>query len=260
MATDKRTEHFLTALKAGVRADGRGLTEYRPFTVERSVSSTAHGSTRVTSGDQIVIAGVKFELGTPYPDTPQDGSLMVSAELLPLANREFEPGPPSIDSIELARVTDRTIRESKAMDLSTLCIEEGKAAWTVAVDIAPINANGSLFDISALASLIAIRDARKPTITNGVPDYENLSENRLELARLPITVTVYRCGEYFLIDPTQDEMRYCDARLSIATLDEKTICALQKGLDGALSVDEVEQMVTIALEKGTELRALVTEA
>ncbi len=260
MNQDKQREHALAAIAAGIRSDGRGLLEYREFTVERGVSSTAHGSSRVQSGDQIVIAGVKFELGTPYPDTPLDGSLMVSAELLPLSNRVFEAGPPSIDSIELARVTDRTIRESKALDLSSLCIEPSKSSWTVAVDIAPINANGSLFDISALAALVAIRDARKPFVEGRVPDYERLTDERLELVRLPITVTVYKVGAYFIVDPTQDEERYCDARLSIATLDSETVCALQKGLAGSLTIADIETMVDIALRKGVELRALVTAA
>jgi exosome complex RNA-binding protein Rrp42 (RNase PH superfamily) len=146
------------------------------------------------------------------------------------------------------------------MDLTTLCVEPGKAAWTVAVDIAPISANGSLFDISALAALIGIRDARKPVITNGVPQYEELTEERLELARLPITVTVYKMGSQFLVDPTQEEERYCDARLSIATLDEKTICALQKGNSGPLTISDIDAMVTIALTKGAELRKLVLAA
>jgi exosome complex component RRP42 len=257
---DRMKQHLITQLAAGVRRDGRTLTSYRPFRIERGISSTAHGSARVTSGDQVVIAGVKLELGTPYPDTPQDGSLMVGAELLPLANPKYEAGPPGIDSIELARVIDRTIRESKAMDLTTLCIEEGKSAWTVAADVVPINANGSLFDVGAVAALIAIRDARKPKIIAGVPQYEDLSDEHLSLSKVPVLVTIYKIGKYFVVDPTADEEACADARLSIATLDEKTICALQKGLAGSLTIDEVDAMVQIALEKGQELRALVVNA
>ena len=257
---DRMKQHLIASLAAGVRRDGRALTEYRPFTIERGISSTAHGSARVTSGDQIVIAGVKLELGTPYPDTPTDGSLMVGAELLPMSNPKYEAGPPSIDSIELARVVDRTIRESKAIDLTTLCITPGKAAWTVAADIVPINANGSLFDIGAVSALIAMRDARKPKMVEGVPQYEDLSDERLELSKVPVLVTVYRIGNHFLVDPTQEEEQYADARLSIATLDAHTVCALQKGLAGPLSIEDVDAMVAIALEKGQELRALVVNA
>jgi exosome complex component RRP42 len=136
----------------------------------------------------------------------------------------------------------------------------GKSAWTVAADIVPVNANGSLFDIGAVAALIAIRDARKPTMVDGVPQYEDLSDERLELSRVPVLVTVYRIGNNFVVDPTQDEEACADARLSIATLDAHTVCALQKGLPGTLTVEDVERMVAIALEKGQELRALVLGA
>ena len=67
-------------------------------------------------------------------------------------------------------------------------------------------------------------------------------------------------GSYLLVDPTQEEERYCDARLSIATLDAQTVCALQKGGAGALTIPEIDEMVQIALRLGIELRSLVSQA
>ena len=72
-----------------------------------------------------------MELGVPYSDTPDEGSLMVGAEFLPMASSDFEMGPPGVDAIELARVVDRSIRESEAIDMKKLCIETGKKMWIV---------------------------------------------------------------------------------------------------------------------------------
>src|SRR3989339_1078431 len=113
-------------------------------------------------GEQEKRVGNKRKVGEPYPDTPNEGTIIVGAELLPLSNPEFELGPPGIQAIELARVVDRGIRESKAIDFKKLCIEPGKKIWMVIIDICPINDAGNLFDAASLAALAALKDTRYP--------------------------------------------------------------------------------------------------
>jgi hypothetical protein len=85
--------HIISLLNAGIRLDGRTLTEYRkPIEVEQGVVKTAEGSARVKIGETDVMVGVKLEVGKPYPDTPDEGTIIVGAELLPLSNPEFELG------------------------------------------------------------------------------------------------------------------------------------------------------------------------
>ena len=124
-------EHIIKLFDSDKRLDGRKLTDYRqPLKVDVDVTPTAEGSARVTLGKTELIVGVKVEVMEPYPDVPDAGSIMVGAELLPLSSPEFEPGPPGIEAIELARVVDRGIRESKVIDFKKLCIKEGrKYSW-----------------------------------------------------------------------------------------------------------------------------------
>ena len=106
------------------RLDGRKLDEYRqPITIETNISWTAEGSAKVQIGKTVVLAGVKMSLDKPYNDTPEEGGIMVNAELLPLSSPEYEPGPPGIKAVELARVIDRGIREAKAIDMKQLCVK-----------------------------------------------------------------------------------------------------------------------------------------
>lgn len=261
MINEKLKQHAEAAIEAGIRRDGRRLDEYRQVSIETGLSSTAHGSAKVTVGDTIIFAGVKMEVGTPYADTPDEGSLMVSAELLPLSNPNFEQGPPGGESIELARVVDRTIREAKTIDLKKLSIKSGEKMWICATDIAPINANGNLIDISCLAALAAIRNARMPELgENNVPNYEKLTKQELPLQHVPILVTVFKMGKILLIDPTEEEQQYCDARLSIATLEDGRICALQKGGSATLTTDEIDKMVDMARTISVQLREKVMQA
>ena len=146
-------QHITEALKQGLRFDRRKTNEFRKVTVEYGISKSAEGSARVKIGDTEVIVGVKLEVGEPYPDMPEEGTIIVGAELIPLSNPEFELGPPGIQAIELARVVDRGIRESKALDFKKLCIKKGEKVWLVLIDIIPINDTGNLLDAAALAAL-----------------------------------------------------------------------------------------------------------
>ena len=114
--------HVVELLGKEKRIDGRNLLDFRNISVEKGITSTAEGSARVKIGNTDVLVGVKLGVETPYPDTPEDGNLMVNAELLPLSSNEFEAGPPGIKAIELARVVDRGIREAKTIDTGKLCI------------------------------------------------------------------------------------------------------------------------------------------
>jgi len=180
-------EHVLTYLEKGLRMDGRKKDAARKVTVEYGTSKSAEGSATVTMGKTKVIAGVKMAMSKPYPDRPDEGGLMVNAELLPLSSPKYEPGPPSIKSIELARVVDRGIRESKAIDSKKLCIEKGEKAWFVSVDVCSLNDDGNLLEACSLAAIAAIKDAKFPEYDakTGVVNFKKLTKKGLPVNKEP---------------------------------------------------------------------------
>ncbi|MBW2968577.1 exosome complex protein Rrp42 [Candidatus Woesearchaeota archaeon] len=254
MTKDKK-EHILKALKKGVRYDGRKLLEYREVKVEPGFVHGAEGSAKVTIGDTEIIAGVKMALETPYPDTPDKGNLMVNAELRPMSNPEFESGPPGEQAIELSRVVDRGIRESKAIDQEKLCLEKGEKVWSVMIDLVPLNASGNLFDAGSLAAITALKNAVFPKLTEeGIINYDEKTKEKLPLQKEPIEVTVLKIGEFFIVDPLPEEEEQLDARLTVAITADNKICAVQKGGSEPLSITEIDTMVGIAQDKSKELR------
>lgn len=243
--------------KKNAREDGRKFDEFRkPVTVEYGVSAkSAEGSARVTIGDTVVVAGVKMELAAPYPDTPDQGSIMVNAELLPLSSPEYESGPPGISAIELSRVVDRGIRESKALDFKKLCVRQGEKMWIVLIDIYPMNAAGNLFDAAALAAVAAMKDAKFPKIgENDTIDYKQPTDEHLPFEFMPVSCTVLKVGDKLLVDPLRDEELAADARLTVAFTEEGKICAMQKGGEKQLTHDEVLAMIDLASVNAAELR------
>ena len=247
--------HIISLLNADTRLDGRKLTEYRkPIEVEQGIIKTAEGSARVKIGETEVMVGVKLEVGEPYPDTPEEGTIIVGAELLPMSNPEFELGPPGIQAIELARVVDRGIRESKALEFKKLCITPGEKIWMVIIDICPLNDAGNLFDASSLAALAALKNTKFPAFDGEKIDYKQKTDKKLQLEKMPIAVTVIKIGGKFIVDPDIEEEKVIDARLTVSSIEDGKLCALQKGGDFPLSTEDIDKMLEIGIEKGKELR------
>ena len=255
--SNEAREHIIKLFESDTRLDWRKLTEYREVKVETDVTPNAEGSARVTIGKTDVMVGIKVEVMEPYPDTPNEGSIMVGAELLPLSSPNFEQGPPSIQAVELARVVDRGIRESKCLDFKKLCIKEGEKIWMIIVDIVTINDAGNLFDASALGAIAALKSMKFPEYKDDKLDYKKKTNKGLDLKDTPLSVTVMKIGDKFIVDPDSDEEKATDARLSVASLSDGTLCALQKGGDYPLTAEDVSKMIDLGVEKGKELRKLV---
>ena len=247
-------------LSKGKRIDGRGLTDYREIKIETGIIERAEGSARVRLGKTEVLVGTKIEVGEPFPDVPNEGVLTVNAELVPLASPTFEPGPPNENAIELARVVDRGIRESKAIGLEDLCIIPGKKVFIVFVDIYVLNHDGNLIDASALAALAALTNTKMSNyeVKNGEieikPGYK-----RLPIKNYPIAVTFAKINDKLIVDPWLEEENVMDARLTITFEKEGKICALQKGGSGHFTPKQILEAVKIASEKSEELRELVVK-
>jgi len=244
-------------IQKGMRIDERGALDFRKIELKTNVINKAEGSAHVRMGNTQVLVGVKMAIGTPFPDTPGEGVLMVGAEFTPMSSPDFESGPPSPDSVELARVCDRGIRESHMIEMDKLKINDEKV-WMVNVDIHIISHDGNLLDAASLASVAALKTAKIPKV-----DMEKVQiilgerEGKLPIVHTPINVTVCKVGNKVILDPTKVEEGVVDSRLSIAVREDDMICALQKQGTKGILIDEIEGMLELATEKSRELRKLV---
>jgi len=237
------------------RLDGRELTEYREIKLEQGIIERAEGSARVRIGKTEVVVGTKVELGEPFTDTPNEGVLTVNAELVPFASPNYEAGPPDENSIELARIVDRGIRESKMIDTEKLCIDPGKKVFVVFVDVYVLNQAGNLIDASALAAVAALLNTKMPNyeFEDGEVKLKSGS-SQLPIKQHPVTVTCAKIGDKLIIDPQLDEEQVMDARLSMAIDDDDEICAIQKGGSGYFTPEQVVEFAKLAVKKAKEMR------
>ncbi len=247
---------FITnLLKEGKREDGRGFDDIRDIEIEVDFVPRANGSAFVKLGNTKVIAGVKTQVEVPYGDTPNRGNFMTSAEMCIMASPYFEAGPPRIEAIEVARVTDRSLRESGIINMEDLCIEAGEAVWGVFVDLEILDYDGNLFDACSIAALAAVMGATLPATCpkTGREVYKEDQPLPLRKENATFSTTFVKIGEHVLVDPSLYEELICDTRVTIGVDPEGSVRAMQKGGFGSWTVDEVKQLRAKATELGSKV-------
>lgn len=264
MAYKITKKNILAALNKKERLDGRGLFDHRDIHIKFNVSNKAEGSVSVKIGKTEVVAGIKMDVSEPYTDHEKEGTMVTTMELLPLSSPNFEYGAPSIESVEISRIIDRGIRESGFIDFEKLCIEEGKKVWSIFIDLATINDDGSLIDAGALAATLALLTAVKPKYDEKLESvvYGDFTDEKLplNLDKMPLTATFFKLGEEIFVDPTREEEEAVDGRITfeISKHDKQEwINAMQKGGEATFTISDIQKMSEEAVKIFKKLNALI---
>jgi exosome complex component RRP42 len=172
----------------------------------------------------------------------------------------FEPGPPREEAIELARVVDRGIRESKVIKTEELCLIKGRKVLIVFIDVYVLNHDGNLIDASAIAALAALMNTK-------IANYEVTEEevqvkpgyNQLPIQNYPIAITFAKINGKLAVDPGLKEEQAMDTRLTITIEKEGKICAIQKAGAGILTEEQIAEAAKLAKTKAAEIRKSVVK-
>lgn len=244
-----KKESIVNLYEKGIRQDGRKLADYRPLSIVLDYAKKANGSALVKLGNTMVLAGTKIEIGKPYEDMPNQGVLIVNVELLPLAYETFEPGPPDENAIELARVVDRSLRDSRAIDLSKLVIEPGKNVWTVWLDVYVLDYGGNVIDACTLASVAALYNSKLYKVErseDGIKINKDEIIGKLPMNYPVVTISVAKIDKYLIVDPDLEEESIMDAKISFSYTPDFKIVGIQKSGKGSLSLQDVTQAESLA--------------
>jgi len=248
-------ERIKEYLNEGKRFDGRKPEEFRELTIETGVSKNAEGSARIKLGNTEVIVGIKMDVSEPYADSKDSGNLMVTAEFLTMSSPRLDLGPQPFESLELARVIDRGIRESHYIDLKKLCIEEGKKVWTVMIDIYTINDDGNLMDAAGIGAIAALKNARIPEYNaeTGKTKFGEWTDKKISLLKeTPISLTVHKIGNNLVIDPTKEEEDISETRVTVCSSNGE-VYSMQKGNSKELTIEEFNKVLDLVEKTESEL-------
>ena len=166
-----------------------------------------------------------------------------------MSSPRFESGPPRFPAIELGRLIDRAIRESKFIDFEKLCIKKREKVWAVFIDIYSINDDGNLIDAAGIGALVALKTARLPKYDekNEKVLYEESTNKKIPLSKeIPIIVTIHKIGNNIIVDPTLEEEDISEVRITIGGAIDGTIFSIQKGNPKKISIEDIYKTLDLA--------------
>ncbi len=259
-----KIEQTKNLLRNNRREYNRGFLDYRDIEIETGSIEKAFGSATVKLGDTVVVAGVNFEIGTPFPDSPDKAILLVEGEILPTASFEAEAGPPDENEIEISRVVDRGLRESGMIDFERYVIISGESVLKIFVDFNIINDDGNIIDAANLAAVSALATAEVPSIKylkENLEEVNNINikevpREKFVIKEIPIATTIGIFDNKIFVDPTASEEEVSDTLITFTHLSTGEICSIQL-LKGGLTFDEVFKTLEIAYDKSMEIRDLL---
>ncbi|XP_073106094.1 exosome complex component RRP45A isoform X1 [Elaeis guineensis] len=256
-----------TALLSDLRIDGRRPFDYRKLTIK---FGRHDGSSEVQLGETHVMGYVTSQLVQPYRDRPNEGTLAIFTEFSPMADPSFEAGRPGESAIELGRVIDRGLRESRAVDMESLCVVAGKSVWAIRVDLHILDNGGNLIDAANIAALAALLTFRRPECTLGgengqeviVHDPEVREPLPLIVHHLPVAVTfaIFGEGNIMVIDPTYKEEAVMGGRMTATLNSNGDVCAVQKAGGEGIMSSVIMQCLRIASVKAADITSKIKNA
>jgi len=245
----------------GKRADGRSsLAAIRPVSISVGNIGTADGSSIVKQGETSVVCGVKLELATPKPESPEEGFVVPNMELGPLCHPQFKPGPPSEMAQTVSQFVYQALKNSAFLDPKDLCVEKAKLVWAVYVDLVCLNFGGNVLDVALKAAVAALRNTTMPKVqvvrssggrkADNDDDEEDDGQEEKEIEvdligprkclplsqRPPLSCTIAVFDQdKLLVDPTEDEEKLSSGTITVA------VQLPSEGVDAGNEADSVAE-------------------
>ncbi|EFJ39971.1 hypothetical protein VOLCADRAFT_108396 [Volvox carteri f. nagariensis] len=261
--SNNERDFILKALSEECRLDGRRPYDLRKpkfqFSLDDRSATVALGSTRVLS---VVTASLEV----PFPDRPSEGPLRFNVEFSPMASPAFEPGRPGRqgeawdptqglglglgrrrrfsellrrrpscrgceDAIQIARLIERGLRQSGAVDQEALCVVAGRKP--------EVEVGGE----SGTDILVHPPEVREP-----LP---------LTIHHLPVAVTfgLFQGGDLLVVDPSWREEAAASGSCTVVMNPGREVCCVHKADGIGLTPDQFMRCVRLAGDKAEQLVA-----
>ena len=105
--------------------------------------------------------------------------------------------------------------------------------------------------------MAALQSAVFPKLEEDKILYGEFTKTKLPLNLVPITCTVAKLGDKILVDTILEEEENIETRVSVSASEKGDIHAMQKGGKGSLSIEEIDEMIGLAVKKISELRKVL---
>jgi len=250
-------DFVIKALSESLRLDERGVYDYRDVRVKFLMT---RGGCIVSLGETQVCAQASADIVKPKDSRPNEGLLKINLELSPMAAQHFEANKQSDQSVELNRLLERNIKQSRCLDVESLCIRAGEKVWQIRVDLNVLNHDGNILDCANMALIASLAHFKLPEVSvTGdeikIYSFEERDPISLTILHMPLTVTFgfFDQGKYLLIDPTELEEKCMDGKLVIGMNKHRELSTMQLSGNILLLKDQINRCVNIATSRVVKL-------
>lgn len=253
----------------------------------RQRGGVSDGMCELSLGQTRAIACVTGDIVKPHSHRPTEGFLSFHCTISPMAAPNIEPGRPSDRAVEIGRIIERSVRDSRAIDTEALCIISGERVWSIRCDVTIIDDNGNVSDCAMLAALIALIEYRRPDVTvigNSVTVHNIDDRQPVPLSLhhwpIPLTFAFYANNdadttahasssdsqsgsggdtELMVVDPSLIEEQVSDSLMTVTVNQHSQICSIHKRGGVPINQSLLLQCLSIAQSKSQALIAFVQE-
>jgi exosome complex component RRP45 len=71
----------------------------------------------------------------------------------------------SDQSVEMNRLLERNIKQSRCLDVESLCIRAGEKVWQIRVDLNVLNHDGNILDCANMALIASLAHFKLPEVS-----------------------------------------------------------------------------------------------
>jgi len=254
------------ALTAGRRLDNRKFLEVRDISINFGQD---YGCCTAVVGLTRVLAQVSCEVVEPRPSRPNEGKLQINVHLSPMAAPHYEQGRGNELVDQLQQILDRNIKDSRCLDLESLCIMAEESVWQLRCDVTVLNAAGNLSDACNLAAVSALRHFHRPDVTVeedgrvSIHTFAEMEPIPTYMKKIPVCLTFAFFMEedtyYTLLDPTDIEERVQSGRLIIGLNPHGEITSLIFPGRVSLEKEQIMNCIKIAFSKAKSTAEMIQD-
>lgn len=261
--------------QAGIREDGRGLTDQRELSVETDVLPHVNGSARIKIADVIdVLCSVKAEVHCLEPHMAQQrGLLEVTAEFSPSCNVKLDDRKLASIGSHLSQQLQGVLLNSLESSLEsskTFVIIPGRFCWCLHISLLITRLNGDPLDACSMAIYAALSVTKIPKLepvtgpSGQLDDFEVVGDVddaiTFSARDVPICTTFAKVDRVFVVDASASEHACASMALAVATDKQGKCCGLFKlHGGGTFTEDELNAALQDAKSLAPSIFALLDE-
>jgi exosome complex component RRP45 len=153
------------------------------------------------------MANVSCEMVPPPANSRNEGLITFDIDFSAMASTSYDlhsaAAPPpggsgravEEEALLIARLLERALRKSEAVDTESLCILPATAVWQVRCDMRVLDGDGNILDAACIAAVAALMRFRRPDVSIGeggrpvVHGFEEKEGLPLSIYHIPVCVS-----------------------------------------------------------------------